>query len=172
MMKKFLALLGAVVVGGAVLSACGETEVKDVSGDKKEEAKEEKKDENKVYGVGDTVSVDGMEITIKSAKFTDPTQYTKAKNGKVLTLEVTAKNSNDEQAFIDNSEFAVYDKDGNKVDDYFGYDEIAISGNVNAGKQMQGKVYFDVPEQDSYELLYTPSFSMDSKEVKFDIKVK
>lgn len=171
MKKKFLALIGAVVIGGALLSACGETEVKDVSDKPKEEAKADKKEKAKVYGVGDTVSVDGVEITINKAEFTNPNEYTQAKNGKVLTLDVTAKNTNDDQAFVDNTEFAVYDADGNKAEDYFGYDEMPISDNVNAGKQLQGKLYFDVAEQDSYELIYTPSFTMDSKEVKFNIKL-
>lgn len=172
MNKKFLSLIGAVVIGGTLLTACGETEVKDVTNGSdapKTESKEEAPKEDKVYKVGETVSVDGMEITINSASFTEPAEYSESVNGKILTLDVTAKNSNDEQAFIDNTEFAIYDAEGNKLDDYYGYDDMPISDNVNSGKQLQGKLYFDVPEQATYEMIYTPSFSWDSVEITFDI---
>mgnify|MGYP006316450011 FL=1 len=58
------------------------------------------------------------------------------------------------------------------MEDYYGYDEMAISDNVNAGKQLQGKLYFDVKEQETFELIYTPTFTMDSKEIIFDINVQ
>jgi hypothetical protein len=168
--KKVLAVVGSVAVAGSILSACGETEVKQTNGSS-DQAKQEQKKEDTVYKVGDTVSVNGVELTIDSADFTGANDYSPAENGKVLTLEVTAKNTTDSQQFVDNTEFAVYDKDGNKAGDYYGYDQLAISDNVNAGKQLQGKLYFDVPEQESYELIYTPSFSFDGKEVKFNIDV-
>ncbi len=174
MSKKFLSIICSLIIFGGILTGCGETEVQDVTdaADPPAEPKQEENEEtveDKVYKIGETVSVNGMEITINSAKFTEPGEYTEATNGKVITLEVTAKNSNDEQAFIDNTEFAVYDSEGNKMEDYYGYDEMAISDNINAGKQLQGKLYFDVKEQQSHEMIYTPSFSLDSKEVKFEI---
>jgi hypothetical protein len=154
-----------------MLTACAETEVKEVNNEKDDgkETKQEEKEKDKVYKVGETVSVNGVEFTINKASFTNPNQYTAAKNGKVLTMEVTVKNTKKEQVFVDNTEFAIYDKEGNKLEDYFGYDELPLSNDINAGKQLQGKLFYDVPPQDSYELIYAPSFSFDNKEVKFEI---
>ncbi|MCM3155565.1 DUF4352 domain-containing protein [Priestia megaterium] len=169
MNKKFLGIIGAVVIGGGLLAGCS-TSVEDASSDtgSKQEAKKEESAKDKVYKIGDTVKVDGLKITLTKAEFTSPNQYTKAENGKVLTVDVATENTGDTQAFIDNTDFNLYDKDGNKVEQYFGYDDMAISGDVNKGRKMSGKLYFDVPEQDSYEIVYTPSFSFDSTEVKFE----
>lgn len=170
MNKKFLGILGAVILSGSLV-ACG-TEVEDVSGDApKTEAKEEKKEEaaDKVYKIGDTVKVDGLEITFTGASFTDPNEYTEAKKGKVLTIDVATVNNGDSEAFIDNTDFSLYDAEGNKMEDYYGYDQMAISDTINKGKKLQGKLYFDVAEQESYEVIYTPSFSFDSTEVKFEV---
>ena len=172
--KKLISLLGSLVLMG-LLAACGETEVKEVSNtDKKDEKQELEKVEipNKPFKVGDIVSVNGLEITITSAKYSEPSEYTPSVNGKIITLDVSVKNTNAEQAFIDNTEFAIYDAEGTKMEDYYGYDEMAISDNVNAGKQLQGKLYFDVKEQETFELIYTPTFTMDSKEIIFDINVQ
>lgn len=181
MNRKFLTFIGAVVISGSILAACGETEVKKVTGETTEEERAEEtesvQDETvgieesseEVYNVGDTVSVDGMEVTVNSASFTEPAEYSEAMNGKVLTLDVSVKNTNNEQAFVDNTEFAIYDAEGIKLDDYYGYDQIALSDTVNSGKQVNGKLYFDVKNQETYEMIYTPSFSWDSVEVTFDI---
>lgn len=63
-------------------------------------------------------------------------------------------------------------KIGNQLKEYFGYDELSISGVVNKGKKLDGKLYFDIPKAKSYELIYKPSFSLDNKEIKFNIEVK
>jgi Domain of unknown function (DUF4352) len=172
MKKKFLGIIGAVVIGGGLLAGCS-TSVEDASSDSKssskQEAKKEESAKDKIYKNGETVKVDGLKITLTDAKFTTPNEYTKAEKGKVLTVAVATENEGDTQAFIDNTDFNLYDKDGNKVEQYFGYDDMAISGEVNKGRKMSGKLFFDVPEQDSYEIVYTPSFSFDSTEIKFDV---
>ncbi|MEH7117252.1 DUF4352 domain-containing protein [Neobacillus vireti] len=168
--KKLLGVVvGMMVIGGA-LTACGETQVEKVD-TKKVAEQPAKKAEDKVFAVGDTVKVNGLEVTITKASFTQPNQYTQAEKGKVLTLDMTAKNTG-ESAFIDNTEFNLYDAQGNQLKEYFGYDEMAISGDVNKGKQLTGKLYFDVPQADSYELIYKPSFTLDNKEIKWNIKVQ
>ncbi|MGE7624820.1 DUF4352 domain-containing protein [Viridibacillus sp. NPDC096237] len=167
MKKKWLLAPMAAVL---LLAACGETEVEKVSNGSKTEAKSNKKAE--VFKVGDTIKVNGVEITIKKAQFTKPAQYSEAKNGSVLTLDVALKNTNEESAFIDNTEFQLYDKGDNQMEDYFGYDDLAISKDINAGKKASGKLYFDVKKSKSYELVYEPTFTLDSKEIKWNIKVQ
>lgn len=170
--NKAIVLVSSFVLS-LVLVACAQTEVKDVSDQVKESDLPNVANElvEKTYSIGDTVSVDGMDITIDSAKFTDPSEYSEPVNGKILSLELTVKNTNSIQSFVDNTEFSVYSNEGLKMEDYYGYDDMAISDNVNAGKQLKGKLYFDVVEQDNYELIYTPSFSMDGKEIFFDLKM-
>ncbi|QQZ10029.1 DUF4352 domain-containing protein [Heyndrickxia vini] len=170
MKKRLLASLSIFVLAGSILAGCGETQVEKV--DKKSSEKTEQKAKNQIFKVGDTVKVNGLEVTITKASFTKPEQYSKAKKGNVLTLELSTKNSGDDSAFIDNTEFNLYDKDGNQLEEYYGYDDIAISGDVNKGKKLTGKLYYDVPKADSYELIYKPSFTLDSKEIKFKIDVK
>ncbi|WP_160198656.1 DUF4352 domain-containing protein [Senegalia massiliensis] len=181
--KKYL-FIGILLVTMGLLGACGEdtnsednsskessTENNETNENQEDsnDENESKKSEDKVYKVGDTVKVGNVELTVNSASFSEPAEYSESKNGKVLTLDVTAKNTGDDQVFIDNTEFAIYDNNGNKQDDYYGYDDMAISEQINSGKQVQGKVYFDVVNQDSYEMIYTPSFSWDSKEYIFEI---
>lgn len=174
-MKKLLKIagiiLGVLIVGFIALVIMAPTdevvEVKTDGSNKKVE--EEQKPEDKVYQVGDVIKINGVEISIVSAKFTNPQQYVEPTKGKVLTLEVEAVNNSDSQAFIDNTEFNLYDKEGNSLEQYYGYDESAISGDINRGKKLTGKLYFDVPALEAYELIYTPTFSAEDIEIKFNI---
>lgn len=173
MKKKWFGIVGAVAITGGLLAGCS-TSVEDASTDNsssssKQEAKKEESAKDKVYKIGDTVKVDGLKVTFTGASYTTPNEYTKAEKGKVLTVEVATENTGDTQAFVDNTEFNAYDKDGNQLEQYFGYDDMAISGDVNKGKKLNGKLYFDVPEQDSYEIVYSPTFAMDSTEIKFEV---
>jgi hypothetical protein len=172
-MKKFfkwaLMIFGGIFLLGIIISMFGGTEVEEVSNSSDKPKTEQKKEEDKVYKIGDTVRVDGLEITITSAKYTNPAPYSETKNGKVLTIEVQTNNTSNTQKFIDNTEFALYDANGNKLEEYYGYDDLAISGDVNKGKKLAGKLYYDVPQAEKYELIYTPSFTLDSKEIKFEI---
>ncbi|OES45779.1 DUF4352 domain-containing protein [Domibacillus iocasae] len=119
------------------------------------------------YKVGDTVSIDGTEITIKSAKFTDAAEYSDPQKGKILTLEVAVKNNGEENAYVDNTEFTISDAEGNMHEEYYGYDDTSFSNEVKVGKQYAGEIAFDVPESASYEIYYEPSFSMNEGEIKF-----
>ena len=170
-MKKLL--LGLPIAAALLLGACGETAVEKVDKEKTPAASEKKKEEKKdvVYKVGDTVKVNGVEITITKAAFTAPAEYSEAKNGKVLTLDVKVKNSSDSQAFVDNTEFGLSYGD-TQAEYYYGYNDLAISQELNKGKQATGKLYFDVKPAKSYELIYSPTFAFDSKEIKWKISVK
>ena len=92
--------MGTIALTGALafsLSACGETEVKEVSKNdapKQAEKKDKKeKAESKIYKIGDTVEVNGLQLTFSSAKFVEPNEYVKAEKGKVLEIGFNAKNN-------------------------------------------------------------------------------
>jgi hypothetical protein len=133
-----------------------------------EKAKQEEEIANKVWKVGETISINGLEITITSAKFTPPAEYSEPEKGKIITLEVTAKNNSDENVYVDNTEFTISDAQGNMHEQYYGYN-YSFSNEVKVGKQYSGKIAFDVPESDYYEIYYEPSFSWDKGEIKFKV---
>lgn len=123
----------------------------------------------KEYKVGDTINYEGLEVTIVSAELTPPAEYGEPEKGKVLTVTVDAVNNTDKDAWVENINFSVYDAEGSATDYYYSYDESAISAKLSAGKKVSGKVYFDVPESSSYELIYKPSpMTFDDAE---DIKI-
>lgn len=125
----------------------------------------------KTYKVGDTINYKGLEVTIVSAEFTPPAEYGEPEKGKVLTVTVDAVNNTDDDAWVENINFAVYDAEGSATDFYYSYDESAISTKLSAGKKVSGKVYFDVPESSSYELIYSPSVMTfdDAEDIKIAI---
>jgi hypothetical protein len=172
MKKKFLSILGAMLIAGTLVG-CSDT-VEDVSTGEKvegastEETTENKEEapENKVYKVGETVSINGLEVTIDSAKFVNGNQYTPAEKGKVLQLEISAINNSDTQQHVYDGDFNVYDMEGNSFQPYFGMDESTISADLNKGKKASGKAFFDVSEADKYEVIYTTFLGT---EVKFEV---
>lgn len=111
----------------------------------------------KEYKVGDLISYEGLDVTIKGAEYTPPAQYGEPEKGKVLTVTVEAVNNTDKEAWIEDINFKVYDETGAATDYYYSYDESAVSTTLSPGKRVEGKIYFDVPEGSKYELIYTPS---------------
>jgi Domain of unknown function (DUF4352) len=133
-----------------------------------EQDKQKEEMTNKVWKVGETISINGLEITITSAKYTPPAEYSEPEKGKIITLEVIAKNNSEENVYVDNTEFTISDAEGNMHEQYYGYD-YNFSNEVKVGKQYSGKIAFDVPESDYYEIYYEPSFSWDNGEIKFKV---
>lgn len=167
--KMVLGTAGIFLTSALLLGACA-TEVEEVDSGNQTEQKAEEKTEDKVYKIGDTIKVNDLQITVTGASYTDPEEYTEPANGKVLTIELATENQG-ESAFIDSSEFNLYDSEGNQLEQYFGYMDMAISGDINKGKKLSGKLYFDVPEASSYELVYKPSFTLDNKEITWNIEM-
>jgi hypothetical protein len=182
-MKKVVKIIGgifAVIVVGFIalaLFAPSEQPTKVASTTPAAKADTKKEPEQpKVFNVGDTIKYNGLEVTITKAEYTPPTQYGTPKKGKVLTLYITAKNvSQNDKLMVDNTEFNLYDAAGVKLEQYYSYDETAISGTIDPGTALQGKVYYDVPEAASYKLIYTPSFSANadgSNHINVNIKMQ
>lgn len=167
--------MGTIALTGALafsLAACGETEVKEVSktdAPKQEEKKDKKAStENKVYKTGETVEVNGLQITFNSAQFVEPNEYSKAEKGKVLEIAFSAKNNGKKDAYIGTEELKIADASGNQFKEYFDVDNAFMNENVGPGNQITGKMYFDVSESDKYTGTYKPNFTLDDKSVKFE----
>ncbi|MGP4063030.1 DUF4352 domain-containing protein [Halobacillus sp. H74] len=132
--------------------------------------KEEAPAEDKVFSVGDEVQLGDILVTIDSAKYTEAAEYTESKNGKIITLDATIKNNGSEEIYADATEFTMATPDGNMAEGYFGYNELELSGEIRDGKQLKGKLYFDVPEAEYYELYYEPTFSWSGDEIEWKIE--
>lgn len=177
MNKKLLSLLSCCVLT-SVLTACGETKVKEVS--KTESTKQtestkkdsKKEAENKVYKVGDTVEINGLQITFTAAKFVEGNEYSPAKKGKVLDLEFTAKNNDKKEKYLGAEELKLADTNGNQFETYFSGDDTFVNENIAAGNQIQGHMRFDVPESEKYIGTFKPNFTLDEKTVKFEFTAK
>jgi hypothetical protein len=141
----------------------------DESADNTEEEKQAE-EESKVNTVGDAVEIDdGAMLTLTSAKYVNAKEYVPAENGKVLAVEFELVNNGDDRAYFGAEELSISTPDGTQYDKYFGGDNAYINENVNAGKKINGVVYFDVPESELYEIIYTPNFSLDNKTISFEV---
>lgn len=151
-----------------VLSGCNvEQPVSKVGGNEQQD--EKKKVPNQVFKVGDVVKIGDTELVVKIAKLRNGNPYVPPKKGKVIEIEIEGKNQGNQSWFLTNGDFNLYDKAGEKLEEYFAIDDQQLSGEVNQGKSIKGKIFYDVPEADSYELVYKPNFLMD-QEIKFNIE--
>ncbi|GGJ48399.1 DUF4352 domain-containing protein [Virgibacillus salexigens] len=182
--KRILMGIGLLVVLGVILAMIDTGEDVDnntgkaSSGEKVGEAEEkpveekEKKEEKKIFKVGDKIDLNGLELTIESAQFVDASEFIPAEKGKVLQMNLNIVNNKDEKLFVDSTEFNLYDTDDNNLEPYYGLDTLDFSSDINAGKKAQGTLTFDVPESESYELIYEPTFSWTEEKVTWEIKVQ
>ena len=51
---------------------------------------------------------------------------------------------------------------------YFGMDD-GFMNEISTGKKIAGKIYFDVPEDKQYEIIYSPSFTLENKSITFEV---
>lgn len=177
-MKKFLKWIGIIFVGLIVLAFIIPTDdtatTSTSSGAKVDEVEVEAEEEslptNEVFKVGDVVDLNGLVVTIKTAKFMPPAEYSEPEKGKVLQLDVEVVNNRDSSEWVDNTDFNIYDAEGNALDYYYGLDGNDLSADINAGKKLQGTITYDVPEGTNYELIYEPSFSWTEEQITWDIQ--
>ncbi|MFB1100184.1 DUF4352 domain-containing protein [Terribacillus sp. JSM ZJ617] len=167
-----LGIIAIIVIIIIIAVASGGGDESSESGKKVGESKAEetKQEETKTFAVGDTIDLNGLEITIADAKYIDASEYSPAEKGKVLQMNVNVTNNKEDTAFIDSTDFNLYDTDGNSLDYYYGGDSLDLSGDVNAGKKLSGTLTFDVPESDSYEMIFEPTFSWTDEQITWDIK--
>jgi Domain of unknown function (DUF4352) len=174
--KKFFkivfGIIGGLIALGVIVGACSDTSVEETGGTDSPKQSAESKEPAKTYGIGDVVKVGDVQLTINKGEVRPPAEYSDAKNGSVLALDVTAQNNGTTQEYISTTDYNLYDKDGNQMESYYGYDDTTLDGDLNKGKKLTGKVFFDIRKGETYELIYTPAFSWDSVEVKYSIPTK
>lgn len=174
-MRKYLMLMLSVVMV-VMMSACGDAEVSTVEEEANAAENEANNDANdsgnsnennaegedgeEFYQPDETVSVDGIEITLNEITWGEEEEFVESDNGNLIRIDLTIKNNSDDNEFVDDIDFDLYDEEGNKLDTYFGNDDANMFGSeIKKGKQLNGILEYDAPESDSYELYYEPSFS-------------
>lgn len=179
-MKKALKVIGGIFVGFIVLVvaiaifAPEEPDATKVNTSPTEQ-KDSTKEQPKIFKLGDVVKVKdpagtgNIELTVDKQEFTKGDPYLKPKKGKVLKLYVTAVNHTGNSLYESTDSFNLYDKDGNKLENYF-QDIQLYQGDINIGKRLSGYILFDVSgTEKQYELIYKPNTFLDT-EIKWELK--
>jgi len=150
-----------------LLAGCDVEEPVSVSKEEQQETKQETP--KQTFKVKDVVKIGSRELIVKSAKLTDGDAFNRPKRGKVLELEIQGRNLGNSPWILTEFDFNCYDKSGSKLESYFS-DEISQLGEINQGKTVSGKLFFDAPDERVFELVYRPN-AFTGQEVKFNIQL-
>ncbi|MCU9613176.1 DUF4352 domain-containing protein [Caldibacillus lycopersici] len=134
-----------------------------------EAAQKEEETTPSIFKVGDVVELGDTQITLKSAKFVEPAEYIEAEKGKVLAIEFEVLNNSDDSLYFGSEELSISTTDGVQHESYFGHDDGFMNENISAGKKIMGTIYYDVPEDTKYELVYKPTFTWEDETATFEV---
>ncbi|MCL2882340.1 MAG: DUF4352 domain-containing protein [Coriobacteriia bacterium] len=114
------------------------------------------------FNIGDTITVDDLQLTVSAPVNKAPDEYTTTKNKNVAVFHVKATNNGSSQAYISSGDFNLY-VNGTKCDPVY-MDGVDFSAeDVNSGKTVEGDMGFDIPKGSSFELVYSPNFLTDQE---------
>ncbi|WP_129691061.1 DUF4352 domain-containing protein [Gottfriedia acidiceleris] len=134
---------------------------------------------DKLYKIGETIEFDKIQITIDQAHITKPSNKSKY-TGNVLTVDLQLwSKPYSKDVHVNASDFELYDSKGEMKQHYKGYIGQEISGNLSGEKKpdhtvrgIEGSLYFEIPKEDKYILVYKPTFSKNVSELEFDVNSK
>ncbi|MCM3711501.1 DUF4352 domain-containing protein [Sporosarcina luteola] len=141
-------ILGVGILAALVVGGCAET------------AEDEKQFNEEEYASGSyPAEGEGLEIAIDSVRYVE-----EAADGysfpnqreEILEIELTAKNDSSVKIDIDTFNFYIRNVEPSGGSFYYSSDDMNFDGSIGPGKEFTGKFYFDVPEKESYELVYMP----------------
>jgi len=138
-----------------------------VGDDSKKSDSKDKKEEKKAKDLkfGDTFSVGKLQITVSKPVNKDAGEYDSADSGNMIVFDIVAKNNSSEQVFVDTTDFNLYDKNGEQIPEAYADDDYGINGEINAGRTLKGKLYFDAKPGQDLELVFSPTLSWTDVEV-------
>lgn len=128
-------------------------------------AEDAEEPQDTTFKIGDTVATDSFELTVSNKQVLKPGQFDTVNNG-ILAFDVEFKNLTDTKSYFDSYEFNLY-VDGELMESTTYGSDIGLSGDVNAGRSIKGKLYFDAPAEGAIELIYEPSFSWNNLQITF-----
>lgn len=160
-----------VLVVGGVASSSGNDEPKKVGENSENSGNSETSgsgsDSKSTFKVGDTVAVNGREMTIKEVVRNYTPKYMKAGDGKEYVLiRVEFKNTSDDKISWTSSEWKMEDSDGAIESTAIGAndeDDILNYGDIAAGGKKSGSLVFEVPTGDNkLKVHYQPNMFADN----------
>ncbi|MGG4390524.1 DUF4352 domain-containing protein [Priestia megaterium] len=164
--KSLFCVMSTMIIIGAVMSGCNSEEA-DIPFKESEQDKvmDQVPPKDKLYKEGDTVQIQGMEITIDKATYTPPdSYYSNPEKGNILTLDVTVKKTTDMDLSLFLYDFTLKDYQGNEYSNYTGYEDLGMAkSHMKKNKEYKGKMYFDVTGYDSFELTYKGYYGAKAK---------
>lgn len=176
-MKKLLSL-GATGCLALMLAACNQevekVEQNNTNNTKTVEQQNEitnkentQKEEKVVAKVGETLSINGVNITVTGVKRFNGriNQFQPLTNDHAIQVDVIVENTTKEVVYVDSNEFTLYDTQDFEVPQALPGDVQPLSAEIPPGKKVKGSIFFDVAnEQGIRELHYTSmaSFSGES----------
>lgn len=152
--KKWWFWLIAVVIVGSIGSNIGKDEPKKVGTSAPVEEKKEdaKKNEPKIFKVGDAVQLKDFKITVNKVYTVAGDEFSKPQEGnEFLAVDCTVENTSDkEQAVSSMMMFKVVDKDG-RACEYSLLGQTAakagqLDGTIGAGRKLTGVYVVEVPK--------------------------
>lgn len=173
-MRKFLYFLLALLVS-LTLAGCGgesdngnnDANGSDSSNDSGENLNTDQGDDNKTYGIGDTVEIDGVKFTLKNVSLTDErNEFADTNPPLVVKIEYEIENNTDDEIPV-GADLQVYDGTNNQVESYPLDNTL---GSLQPGKKMQGVEHYGI-EKGPIEIYFQPMFSFDDPAIfKVDIE--
>lgn len=166
--KVWFWVLVVIIIFGIAMAIGGEEGAKKVgdnagqSGNYSQEEEEEKTE----FKVGDIVAFDGKEITVNAINrnYSSGNEFIQPSSGKeFVKVDVTLKNTTSEKISYNVLDWKYEDEDGNmenfsimaQPDNDFGSGELAANGKKT------GSIVFEVKQNSSLKIHYSPSFWSD-----------
>src|SRR5699024_11234429 len=134
-MRKYLMLMLSVVMV-VMMSACGDAEVSTVEEEANAAENEANNDANDsennnennaegedgegFYQPDETVSVDGIEITLNEITWGEEEEFVEWDNGNLIRIDLRIKKNSDENEIEEDIELDLYDEEGKNIDTYYG----------------------------------------------------
>ena len=113
-----------------------------------------------VYGVGDVINANGLQITyVKAENYEEENMFLQPDEGyKYVRLFLLVENTSSTDKYISSFEFTCY-ADGKKEETYYSTTEALEGGELSAGRKTEGYIYFKVPvDAQEIEVEYETSF--------------
>ncbi len=122
--------------------------------------------EAKEYKVGDSIAIDGEELTVTEVKRNYKTgkEYYKPDSGnEFVKINVTIKNNSGDAISVSPNEFKIIDSNGVYHDINYILSNPLASTELANGGNISGSITFEVPKDDtSLTLIYSPSYHSDN----------
>lgn len=125
-----------------------------------------KENEIKEYKVGDSIAIDGEELTVTEIKrnYKTGNEYLKPKSGnEFVMVNVTIKNNSGDTIDVSPIDFKIIDSSGVYHSNNYILNKPLASTKLASGGNISGAITFEVPKDDAnLTLVYKPSFSSDN----------